>query len=95
MEKFKFNKETKQPFYFDYDTKDLKCIICESIYTTYNDPFIYVIDTNSDIEITYELCLNCVKSLKQCLKCNKNFDEPWECIYYNISDKTYYCKKCS
>jgi len=92
--KFKFNLEENEPFKFDYDTNELYCVLCEDVYNVYNDPFTVVIDTNSFIEITYELCLNCIKSFKNCLECKRELQEPWENIYFNIENKTYFCSCC-
>jgi len=86
--------EMKKPFMFDYDTGDLNCIICNKKYTTYNDPFLTIVDSKNLIEITYELCLNCIHSLKYCGKCNREYDQPWENVYLNISDNTHHGKCC-
>lgn len=91
---FKYNSKTKEPFRFDYDTRELNCIICNKIYEFYNDPFILIIDTNSFIEITYEICLTCLKIFKNCMHCNKEFNEPWNKIYFNIVNNTFYCECC-
>jgi hypothetical protein len=93
--KFKYNLETNEPFKFDYDTEELCCVLCKNVYSVYNDPFTLVIDTNSFIEITYELCLNCVRLFKNCYECNRKLDEePWDIIYFNIINKKYYCSCC-
>ena len=91
---FKFDLENNERFNFDYDTKELCCVLCKNIYNIYNDPFTVVIDTNSFIEITYELCLNCIYSFAKCLECKRKLNEPWEKVYFNILDKTYYCICC-
>jgi hypothetical protein len=72
----------------------MDCKICNNKYNEYLDPFIVIIDTNNFIEITYELCLNCLKSFKTCLNCSREFNEPWDVIYFNILNKTYYCQCC-
>ena len=41
-----------------------KCIKCFNLYFPYNDPFVEIIDSNTDRIITYELCLGCIKSFK-------------------------------
>jgi len=92
--KFKFNLEKNGPFIFDEVPKELYCVLCKNFYNEYNDPFTVVIDTNSFIEITYELCLNCIKSFKNCLECKRELQEPWEKIYFNIENKTYFCSCC-
>ncbi len=86
---FKYNLETNEPFRFDYDTKDILCVLCKDIYSVYDDPFVSIIDTDSFIEITFELCLKCIRSFnnkpnilyytkfshhKLCLKFNFNSD---------------------
>uniref|UniRef100_A0A6C0H5N5 Uncharacterized protein n=1 Tax=viral metagenome TaxID=1070528 RepID=A0A6C0H5N5_9ZZZZ len=81
-------------FIFDYDTEELCCVLCKNKYNSYNDPFTIVIDTNSFIEVTYELCLKCIDSFQNCNKCNRELNEPWEKVYFNILDKTYYCMCC-
>ena len=90
---YKFGGNGK-PFLFDGLNKDYCCILCKKKYNEYNDPFISIIDTISFIEVTYELCLKCIGSFQKCNKCNKELDQPWDCIYFNIIDKTYYCKCC-
>lgn len=93
--KFKYNLETNEPFVFDYDTGELCCVLCKNAYGVYNDPFTVVIDANSFIEITYELCLNCIRSFKKCYECNRVMDEPWDKIYFNMTDKNrFYCSCC-
>ena len=74
---FKFNLEENEPFKFDYDTNELYCVLCEDVYNVYNDPFTVVIDTDSFIEITYELCLKCIYSFKNCMECKRELQEPW------------------
>ena len=81
-------------FTFDYDTGKLYCVLCKNKYNVYNDPFTIVIDTNSFIEVTYELCLKCINSFLICNKCDRKLDEPWEVVYFNILDNTYYCCCC-
>jgi ABC-type uncharacterized transport system substrate-binding protein len=91
---YKFGVE-EEPFKFDYDTEELCCVLCKDKYNEYFDPFKVVIDTNSFIEITYELCLKCICSFQKCNKCNINLNnEPWEIVYFNILDKNYYCMCC-
>ena len=92
--KFKFNLEENEPFKFDYNTNELYCVLCEDVYNVYNDPFTVVIDTDSFIEITYELCLKCIYSFKNCLECKRKFNEPWDSVYFNIENKTYFCSCC-
>ena len=86
----------EKPFMFDYDTGELNCILCKNKYTSYNDPFICIIDTNKSIEITYELCLTCVNSFiySACQNCNRKYEEPWEHVYFNKLDNTHYGKCC-
>ena len=91
---FKFNLEKNEPFKFDYDTNELYCVLCKDGYNVYNDPFTVVIDTVSFIEITYELCLKCIDSFKNCIECKRELQEPWETVYFNIKNKTYFCCCC-
>ena len=91
---FKFDLANKTPFTFDEVPKELYCVLCKNAYNEYNDPFTSVIDTNSFIEITYELCLKCIHSFKNCLECKRNFEEPWDAIYFNIENKSYFCSCC-
>jgi hypothetical protein len=91
---FKFNLKENEPFKFDYDTNELYCVLCEDVYNVYNDPFTVVIDTVSFIEITYELCLKCIYSFKNCMECKRELQEPWEKVYFNIKNKTYFCSCC-
>lgn len=37
---FKYNLETNKPFRFDYDTKELHCVLCKDLYIVYNDPLV-------------------------------------------------------
>lgn len=90
---YKFGSEGDS-FRFDYDTQELCCVLCKDKYNVYNDPFILVIDTNSFIEVTYELCIKCIRSFQKCNKCNRELNEPWDRVYFNIIDKTYYCQCC-
>ena len=91
---FKFNLEKKEPFKFDYDTEKLYCVLCKDLYYPYNDPFIVIIDINSFIEITYELCLKCIDSFKNCFECKRKLEEPWDKVYFNIKNKIYFCSCC-
>lgn len=70
------------------------CKICQNKYTDYRDPFKIIIDTNTFTDITNEFCLTCVYSLKNCLECNREFNEPWDSIVFDIENKTYYCVCC-
>lgn len=81
-------------FQFDWDTPELCCAMCKHTYDKYNDPFTIVFDTNSFVEVTYELCMNCIRSFQHCNECNRVLNEPWEHIYFNINDNTYYCQCC-
>ena len=92
--KFKYNLENKSPFLFDNDIQQCCCVLCKNMYNSYNDPFVIVIDTNSFIEITYEFCLECIRSFKNCMDCNRALEEPWNAIYFDIFNKTYYCSCC-
>jgi hypothetical protein len=91
---FKYNLETNEPFRFDYDTKDILCVLCKDIYSVYDDPFVSIIDTDSFIEITFELCLKCIRSFINCYECNRKLEEPWDKIYFNVTNKIYYCSCC-
>lgn len=91
---FKFNKETKEPFRFDVDTTDLNCTICNAKYEPYNDPFLEIIETESMIQITDELCLGCISKIHECVICKRVFDEPWDKVYFNVSTKEYMCSCC-
>ena len=48
------------------DMDEFCCVLCKDKYKEYNDPFTIVIDTNSFIEITYQLCLKCIYSFQRC-----------------------------
>lgn len=76
------------------NTIEHSCLLCKDTYYLYNDPFVIVIDTSTFIEMTNDLCLKCVKSFHNCNECNRELNEPWEVVYFNISDKTYYCGCC-
>ena len=86
-------EKNKKPFRFDYDTGNLNCILCKNIYTTYDEQFIIVISRESSFEITYELCLHCVNSLKNCGNCKRKYEEPWEKVYLDLSDNSH-CGSC-
>jgi len=90
---YKFGIDEK-PFTFDCDPKEMYCVLCKNKYAEYFDPFTVVIDTNSFIEVTYELCLKCIDSFQNCNKCNIELNEPYEIVYFNILDSTYYCCCC-
>lgn len=90
---YKFGSEGES-FMFDWDTQELCCVLCKDKYNVYNDPFTIIIDTNSFIEVTYELCIKCIRSFQKCNKCNRELNEPWDSVYFNIIDKTYYCQCC-
>jgi hypothetical protein len=91
---YKFTIETKEPFRFDYNTTELCCVLCNDMYSVYDDPFVSVIDTNTFIEITYELCFKCIRSLTNCVECKRPLEEPWDKIYFNMANKMYYCGCC-
>lgn len=78
-------------FHFDIDTRDLHCKLCKEVYEPYLDPFVVI--KIEDCEITYELCLGCISSFKNCSSCNREFDEPWDIIYL-IHSETCYCENC-
>ena len=90
---YKFGSEGES-FMFDCDTQELCCVLCKDKYNVYNDPFTIIIDTNSFIEVTYELCIKCIYSFQKCNNCNRELNEPWDRVYFNIIDKTYYCSCC-
>lgn len=91
---FKFNINTGKAFEFDYDTGEMCCALCGDNYVVYHDPFIKIIDSESFIEITYELCLNCINSFKKCSSCSRKFNEPWDIVFYNVANKTKNCMCC-
>lgn len=91
---YKFDVKKGVPFKFDYDTGELCCVLCKDMYNSYNEPFITIIDTHSFIEVTDEFCLKCLYSFNNCFKCKRKIEDPYETIYFNILDKTYYCSCC-
>ena len=90
--------DNDKPFKFDliHNTIGCICILCNNKYYPYNDPFIYVINSQTKKEITYELCLNCLEPILNlnCSKCNKLINEPYYNVYFNLKTKTKYCSNC-
>jgi len=77
-----------EPYVYSY------CLLCKNKYNEYPDPFRIVKDTKTFNDITYELCLECVYSFSSCNECNRDFNESYDCVYYNFENKRYYCECC-
>jgi len=84
----------EKPFRFDYNTGVLQCIKCKNKYSSYNDVFLTIINAESSTEITYELCLDCFNSCKNCTACKREYTEPWENVYLNLQKNTHVGKCC-
>jgi hypothetical protein len=71
-----------------------KCVVCEiNDVDVMDDPFVTIYDINLNIEITYDMCLKCVKSSSTCSNCEYVIDGPYHKFYVgkNKYQKCHYC----
>lgn len=94
--KFRFDSKKRRKFNFDIDTDldSLICAICKEKYEIYHDPFILIYDTDSFIEITYELCLNCIHTFTKCQNCKTTYNDPWFNVFFDIKTNKHCCTHC-
>ena len=70
------------------------CFLCNETYKSYLDPFTVVINSETFVDITHTLCLKCVRSFVKCMQCDRELDEPWDTVYFNVETKEYSCGCC-
>ena len=78
--------------YFCQDcNKCVKCLINDSLK---HDPFMVIFDDETNNDISYKFCQECLETFIKCNKCNKVSDEPWYKYKFNLITNSCICESC-
>jgi predicted amidophosphoribosyltransferase len=70
------------------------CVKCQKNMATDRDPFLTIIDTVTQKEISMDLCSVCIEPITHCMKCNRKYEEPWETVYFDMKNNFNYGYSC-
>ena len=86
----KFNRNLRN--FYKYVIRMNYCIKCKLDYSVDVDPFIEIYDSISENNITFKLCLKCVKKYASCTNCDYMIDGPYNQFYVSDNyNRCYYC----